>query len=333
MRLVLVELRRLSWRNAVRLLVAAAILIPLAMLVSLAWSTRPVTDADLERAEREIAQMHAAEAEMLADELDRCARRPRQYGVQPDSPDLEAACSEVISGWRPSPEEWAGREELRPREHMRDLGTGAGGLLAALALLIGATYVGADWQSGSMSNQLLFEPRRGRVWLAKAGGMLLATLSVALASTALLWAGFAGLAAVRDVDISGAVWRDTLELSARAGLLAMLAGLGGYALTMLLRATVGTLGILFVVAVAGAMVVGVLPIADPQRWFLPNNVLAVLQDGYRYYDWELPTCSQMDGETGCYGTVTLGEGVRFLGALLALTVAMSLPSFLRRDVP
>jgi hypothetical protein len=163
--------------------------------------------------------------------------------------------------------------------------------------------------------------------------LLLAALAVALASTALMWAGFAGLAAVRGADVSGAVWRDSLELSARAGLLAMAAALGGYALTMLLRATVGTLGVLFVVAVAGAMVVGLLPITDPQRWFLPNNVFGVLQDGYQYYDWELPTCNEMDGETGCYGTVTLGEGARFLGALLALTVAMSLPSFLRRDVP
>lgn len=333
MRLVLVELRRLSWRNAVRLLVAAAIVIPLVMLASLAWTTRPVTDADLERAKEEIARMEADNARMMEEEIGYCLDQPRDWGLDPDSTDLEQACRDQMGGYETTPEEWVGRRGLEPRLDMRDLGTGAGGLLAALALLIGATYVGADWQSGSMSNQLLFEPRRGRVWLAKAGGLLLATLAVALASTALMWTGFAGLAAVRDVDVSGALWRDGLGISARAALLAMGAAVGGYALTMLLRATVGTLGVLFVVAVAGAMVVGLLPIPDPQRWFLPNNVFGVLQDGYQYYDWELPTCDQMEGETGCYGTVSLGEGARYLAALLALTVAMSVPSFLRRDVP
>ena len=35
-------------------------------------------------------------------------------------------------------------------------------------LLLGTTFAGHDWNTGSMSNQLLFEPRRERVWLAKA---------------------------------------------------------------------------------------------------------------------------------------------------------------------
>ena len=333
MRLLLVELRRLSWRNAVRLLSLAAVVIPLIMLVSLAWSTRPVTDADLKRAEAEIAAMQAENADMVAQDLEMCTQHPRDWGIDPDTADVEAACTEQMVGWAPTPEEWVGRQRLEPAQHGMDLGTQAGGLVAMLALLIGATYAGADWQSGSMSNQLLFEPRRGRVWLAKAGGVLLGALAVAATSAALLWAGFAGLTAWRDVEVTGAVWRETLELVGRTGLLAMLAAVGGYALTMLLRSTVGTLGVLFVLGLAGSMIVGLLPLADAQRWFLPHNVLAVVQDGYRYYDWELPTCSEMDGETGCYGTVTLGEGVRFLGALLVLTMAMSLPSFLRRDVP
>ena len=39
-----------------------------------------------------------------------------------------------------------------------------------LLVLVGTTFVGHDWNSGSMSNQLLFEPRRLRVWAAKGAG-------------------------------------------------------------------------------------------------------------------------------------------------------------------
>ncbi len=40
-------------------------------------------------------------------------------------------------------------------------------------VLVGATFGGADWASGSMSNQLLFVPRRLRVWTAKAVAVVL----------------------------------------------------------------------------------------------------------------------------------------------------------------
>ena len=38
-------------------------------------------------------------------------------------------------------------------------------------VIAGCTFVGADWASGSMTNQLLFVPRRTRVWLAKAAAV------------------------------------------------------------------------------------------------------------------------------------------------------------------
>ena len=40
-------------------------------------------------------------------------------------------------------------------------------VLAILMMLAGTTFAGHDWASGSVSNQLLFEPRRPLVWAAK----------------------------------------------------------------------------------------------------------------------------------------------------------------------
>ena len=54
-------------------------------------------------------------------------------------------------------------------------------LLAILMMLAGTTFAGHDWASGSVSNQLLFEPRRPRVWAAKAARLY------ATASTIVSW--------------------------------------------------------------------------------------------------------------------------------------------------
>ena len=40
-------------------------------------------------------------------------------------------------------------------------------LVTLVMLLAGTTFAGHDWNTGSMGNQLLFEPRRARVWGAK----------------------------------------------------------------------------------------------------------------------------------------------------------------------
>lgn len=63
-------------------------------------------------------------------------------------------------------------------------GTGIALLFAAFAL--GASFVGAEFHVGSLTTQLLFEPRRWRVHLAKAVGVTLGAAAFAFAVLALV---------------------------------------------------------------------------------------------------------------------------------------------------
>ena len=91
----------------------------------------------------------------------RCADKPRRYGLPRSAG--EQQCENQIVRWN------TGRQELTLRaERIGGAGMGVVAVLTALLLLVGTTFVGHDWNSGSMSNQLLFEARRGRVWAAKA---------------------------------------------------------------------------------------------------------------------------------------------------------------------
>ena len=52
-----------------------------------------------------------------------------------------------------------------------------------------------------MSNQLLFEPRRERVWLAKALAVGMLTGALALAVLVAYWTGIWATASIRDLPI------------------------------------------------------------------------------------------------------------------------------------
>ena len=54
---------------------------------------------------------------------------------------------------------------------------------------------------------------------------------------------------------------------------------------MFFRSTVATLGVLFAVAVAGTLVIAVLPLGgENERWMLHTNVAAVVRNGADYYN-------------------------------------------------
>jgi len=70
-------------------------------------------------------------------------------------------------------------------------------------LLAGTTFAGHDWSTGSIVNQLIFEPRRRRMWLAKAVVVFLAGLIVALVALLAFWTVLWGIASHRGLSPAG----------------------------------------------------------------------------------------------------------------------------------
>src|SRR5690606_7444758 len=122
--------------------------------------------------------------------------------------ELTAACEESM-GYGGDVDNYLYRNLLDVERTSQEVGVAVLTLLALIGALIATTFVGHDWASGSMSNQLLFESRRWRIWLAKAVAVVLGVLAVAAVVIALFWGGIWMLAQMRDVGTSSAVWRDT----------------------------------------------------------------------------------------------------------------------------
>ena len=319
MRLLRVELGRFRSRRAIVLTLLAAVALAAVMVGTTLYDTRAVSDEAMARAEQRAAQ--EADQRYMTRELRRCENDPAAYfGTGAGVED----CEQLL----PQAEWFLERGVLSLREELGDTGTALVFLLLGVAILVGTTFSGADWASGSMGNQLLFEPRRVKVWLTKAAAVVLAVALFASVVLAAFWALLAGFAALRDIDTPPAVVTDIWQTSGRAVALACGAALGAFALTMMFRSTVGTLGLLLGYAVAGEALAATLPITRMSQWALSGNVQAWLSDGTEVYDDSL--CQ--DGGS-CTYLLTFEHAAAYLGVLLAVVVVGSLLAFRRRDVP
>ncbi len=318
MRLVKVELTRLLWRRAVLVLLALAVVLPLAVLVLRVVDTRTQSFDDIV----------AENGSYVVDEVEGCVRHPGRYGVG-GADDVTAACQRVIAGWY-------GNSPLDLVEERE-----AGGALAAILLvtmvlmLAGITFAGHDWNTGSMSNQLLFEPRRERVWLAKAVAVGLLTAALAMAVLAAFWTGVWVTASVRDLDIPAHAVSAGYKQAVLGAGFATGAAVFGYALTMLLRSTVGTLGVLFAVGFFCVVVVaGVLGLEGGVERVMPwGNFVAYAVGGYEFYDYD--ACVMDMGGGGCDTgeTIKRSAAVLYFAVIWVVVAIPSLLSFRVRDVP
>jgi hypothetical protein len=139
------------------------------------------------------------------------------------------------------------------RNDLRDVIAGSGVALLLLSILLGTTFIGADYTGGALPGQLTFEPRRTYLYAMKAIAVTIATIVIAIFLLLVLCAALVGVAQWRgvfgDPDGSWLVRRlvDVLRVSAVCGLAAAI----GYAITTVARrsvaAVVGFLAFAFIV--------------------------------------------------------------------------------------
>lgn len=323
MSLLRVELSRFVARRAVVVLLLVAAALTVAVAVTTAWSTRPVGAHDLASARAQVAAQVAQPG--FQHDLRTCERHPAElFGPGATSKD----CARTLT---PTTASYLSRAPLSLDAERDGAGLAVAVLVTVLMIVVGATFAGADWTTGSLSTQLLFVPRRGRVWLAKAGAVLLGCLSGAAVLVAAFWLMLYAVAQSRGYSPDAPVLQHVAADGVRAVLLAGVAGLGGFALGMLLRSTVATLIVLFAVAAGGEALVPLLPVDRSATWSLANNVFAWLRDGVRVLD-RGPSCGPGQASCAQHVGVSLVHGASYLGVLLGVTLLLSLVLFRRRDV-
>ena len=326
-RLTGVELRRLVARRLVVLGVIAVLGITVLMLAATWWNSRPLSAEQQQQNKVQFEQAHA-DWEKNHEKYDQECRD--NYASQPDpKPSVEEMCNYI----EPKLSEW-GKPQASFVDVMPDLLQGSSYLLAFAAFLIGASFVGAEFSSGSIGNWLTFEPRRLRVYGSKLSAAALGMVPVAAVALALLLAGTYLIVARMGVTTgtTGKVWGNLLETSGRAVVVAAVAGALGGVLALLLRHTAAAIGVImgYLVLVEGVFG-GTLERVQP--WLARLNFDAWVQHGTTYY---LQNCTTTpEGYYNCEQvekTLSFEHGAWYLGIGAVVLIALGALVFHRRDV-
>jgi ABC-2 type transport system permease protein len=298
------ELRRVLARRMVRVLVLLAVAGIAVAGVLTFLNTEHVSDAGI-AARRQAADQRVAACLAGGD----IPGREGREGPPPDVARTENFCRFVVGG------------VADPRFQLRSLKgvlQGTTAPLVVVAWLIGASVIGSDWQSRTITTVLTWEPRRARVLLTKAFACIVvasvfAVLAQALLSLALLPATYLhGTIAGADGD-----WfRSVLGVLLRGTGLVAIAAAVGFSVASIGRNTAAALGIGFAYFLVIENVVGSF-LEGFRRWLVLGNAIVLV--------------SGKDGGGDVVGRSVVAAALYLtavgIGLLLAATIL-----FRRRDV-
>ena len=183
-------------------------------------------------------------------------------------------------------------------------------VLVSVAWILGASAIGADWHAGHVTTILTWEPRRGRVMLAKIVASLTSVFVVSLTIQALLGAALAAAAAgAGSTTGADAAWlAESAGVALRVALLSTIFAGFGFGLASAGRNTAVALGVGFgYLVIVENLVRGLRPQWTP--WLLTDNAGLFIVDS--------PIDFPMLGRS----TVGAGLYLAAVGAVLLLTAS------------
>jgi ABC-2 type transport system permease protein len=335
MNLLRAELRRLFKRRITKLMFAFVLALLATVAISIAATHQkpgPAARAEAEaRAAQEFqAQQRFIEADIAACEADNAAGNDRGW---PEN-------CEDIRGFMPSQEEmveWYMPPTFDFRESFPEMIVVFTALMAMFGFIVGASYVGAEWRTGGMTNLLLWQPRRLLVFAAKLLSLLAGQLGLVLLLGA-AWTGTFWLVAtyrgITDTMTAGA-WQSMGLTWVRGLVLALVAGAVGFGLASLGRHTALAMGTAigaFVIGVGGVELVGgaMLQVRFYERFMWTSYVEAWMAKTRVLVDWFSP-CATPNCEPPTMELTWQHAGIG-MAALMAMTLAAAMWHMRSRDV-
>jgi hypothetical protein len=306
-RLMIAELRRITARRLVRLTVVLALVgIAVAGLAAFVFSDSLSEETYQARIAEAAQRLEAEEAQ-----IDSCLRAHGVDGEEEISDEVADVCF---------PSESLG-EVSDPRFRRSDLRNILQGVSAGLALVgwaLGASLVGAEFASRGMTTSLTWEPRRGRVFVAKAFAVVAAMTVFAFVVLALvalaMWPAVAFHGAPLGPDdptlasLAGVVGRGVALATVAAGI--------GFAIATIGRNTAIALGAGFGYIIVFEYILGS-AVARWRKWLLLGNVIVFV--------------SGHDGSADISGRTVIAAGA-FLTVVAVTLLVAAAGAFRTRDL-
>ncbi|HEX5542890.1 MAG TPA: ABC transporter permease subunit [Micromonospora sp.] len=338
MSLFTTELRRLAKRRFIRYMALAGLLVLLAVAVGTALSNQKVGPEQIAAAEAAAEQNYQESLKWHEEHVREC-ERVKTSGTAQEKEDFPADCAEFMP---PSRDDFRAEWFMPPtfdfRNKFGEFIFAFAAILALIAFVVGASFVGAEWTTGGMMNLLLWRPQRLKVLLTKAGALLTGLAGFTVLAAVPWTAGYWGIATYRGITegMTSGVWQSFALAGLRGVVLVLMAGLIGFAVASLGRHTAMALGAALGVMVVGQFGLGmVLAMAEVrffQAWLLPTYAIAWMERKVTLTDYN--SCDY-SASAGCLPK-TMDIVWQDAGVLFAVAVVLMLGAAMwamrRRDI-
>ncbi|HET6480046.1 MAG TPA: ABC transporter permease subunit [Actinoplanes sp.] len=236
------ETKRLTKRRFTKLFLLGVTLILAAVAVGMFFTNQKLGPEQIASAQAEAQQEYQRSFDQFGRDLANC----QAAQGKPRAADWPPKCAGMTA---PTPDQFEAAWFMPPtfdfREKFPDMVTTLGALLALVAFIVGASFVGAEWSSGGMMNLLLWRPQRLRVLGTKLAALLVFFTAVTVVISAVWTAAFYGIAEARGSteSLTSGAWQSIALMELRGLALVVVAGAVGFGLASLGRHTAMALGL------------------------------------------------------------------------------------------
>ena len=336
MSLYVTELRRLFKRRLTRVLLVLLVLGLAAITISFSVASHKIDPARVAAAEARAEQEFQQQVRYHTQAVAECeAAKARGENVEERyGPD----CGKEYPPQREHFQaEWYLPFQFEFREQFGVFISVFSGILALFAFIIGASYVGAEWNTGGMMNLLLWRPKRLSVLLTKLGVLLSGVLGIGVVLGALWTAAFWLIGKYDGITgkMTQGVWESFAISGARGLGLALAVGAVAFGLASLGRHTAMALGVAVGIGVVSEIGLRIaLQIAGVRfgdRYVLSTYAIAWFEKSFTLYDYRACDFAMGECKPGEF-LVTWQDSALVFGVGTALVLAAAMWAIRRRDI-
>jgi ABC-type transport system involved in multi-copper enzyme maturation permease subunit len=329
------ETRRLVKRRFTKFFVLGALVLLLAVAAGVFFSNQKVGPAQVasaqQRADRDFAQAQQ-QSEL---EQQRCQAAP---GTS-DAANYPADCTQLYT---PNKSDYPASNYMPAtfdfRKNFGDMVTTLAALLAVTAFVVGASFVGAEWNSGGMMNLLLWRPQRLRVLGTKLVSFL-AVLTALTVVASVIWTGIFALVAQQRgslASMTSGAWQSFALMEVRALALVLVVGAVGFGLASLGRHTAMALGVAIGVVIVFQFGLGVVleraNVKFTEAFLIPVWVYAWVNKSVKLENYDACNFSANGGCRPDTLTITWPMAGALFGTVVVLVVGLAMWTMRSRDI-
>ncbi|MGK5679527.1 ABC transporter permease subunit [Actinoplanes sp. URMC 104] len=329
------ETRRLTKRRFTRLFLLGVTLILAAVAAGMVFTNQKVGPAQIASARAEAQQDFQRATEQFERDLADCKAAQGTPNADRWPPGCEGMSGPTQDNFQT---QWYMPPTFDFRENFPDMVTTLAALLALVAFIVGASFVGAEWSSGGMMNLLLWRPQRLRVLGTKLAALLVFFTVLTVVFSALWTALFVGIAELRgstDSMTSGA-WQSIGLMELRGLALVVVAAALGFGLASLGRHTAMALGVtigaLIVFQFGLGTVLNLAKVKFADAYLIPVWMIAWMDKEIKIEDYNSCDYSSAGGCVPDSLTLTWPMAGAILAGVFVLIVVVSMWTMRSRDV-